>query len=188
VYSIDSRLCFVLMPFAEPWSSRVFAELKETLERIGYACRKADDYYGRIVLHDIWTEINAAAFIVAELTGGNPNVYYELRIAHTLGKEVIPIIQSGHDLPFDQRALRALYYSAAEEGFRSLRAALPHWVADLSFRTTPAMLLKQGRVTEFNANLAGADVAGATIDLATHDRHLDVLRRSRTFDQIVVER
>lgn len=64
---------------------------------------------------------------MVDFTGKNPNVTYETRIAHTLGKHVIPITQSLADLadvPFDMRHHRALAYLPNAEGFAALEAAL----------------------------------------------------------------
>lgn len=101
-FRLDPRACFVIMPFSAPWSSRVFKIIRTIVEAEGFTCRRADDYYGRVVLDDVWKRLNEAAFVLADLTLENPNVYYELGIAHTLGKEIIPIIQSQSRIPFDQ--------------------------------------------------------------------------------------
>jgi hypothetical protein len=38
---------------------------------------------------DVWNSIYSSSIIIADCTGRNPNVFYELGIAHTLGKPVI---------------------------------------------------------------------------------------------------
>ncbi len=53
------------------------------------------------------------ASLVADLTGRNPNVMYEVGIAHTVGKPVIMVTQDIDDVPFDLRALRCVVYAAA---------------------------------------------------------------------------
>jgi len=47
---------------------------------------------------------------VADLTGRNPNVYYEVGVAHAFGKDVILISQSDEDLPFDLQNMRIIIY------------------------------------------------------------------------------
>jgi hypothetical protein len=47
--------------------------------------------------------------IVADLSGKNPNVFYEAGIAYTIGRDVIPITQSMDDIPFDLRSLRSVH-------------------------------------------------------------------------------
>jgi Pentapeptide repeats (8 copies) len=149
-FSIEPDLCFVVMPFAEPWSNRTFTILKETLAPLGYRCVRADDVYGRVVLTDIWDLMNRAAFVIADLTAGNPNVYYELGMAHTLGKDVIPLLQSGERIPFDQRPFRILFYEDNRDGEAVLARRLPEWVAALGYRSNPQMLIRSAQVPAFN--------------------------------------
>jgi hypothetical protein len=47
--------------------------------------------------------------VICDCTGRNPNVFYEIGIAHTLGREVILITQNPEDIPFDLRHLRSAY-------------------------------------------------------------------------------
>ncbi len=89
-YKIDPKLCFVIMPYGEAWSKRIYRILVEILSSLGINCKRADDLYGKMILSDIWNQINEAAFIIADLTSNNPNVYYELGISHTLGRRFIP--------------------------------------------------------------------------------------------------
>ncbi|MEW6241061.1 MAG: hypothetical protein AB1564_09675, partial [Chloroflexota bacterium] len=63
------------------------------------------------ILEDIIASINHSDLIVADLTGSNPNVYYELGIAHAFGRPVILLTQSVSDLPFDLRSYRVLQYN-----------------------------------------------------------------------------
>jgi formylglycine-generating enzyme required for sulfatase activity len=58
----------------------------------------------------ICQNIQRARFIVADVTGKDPNVFYELGIAHILGKPVILITQRPEDVPFDLRAMFYIYY------------------------------------------------------------------------------
>ena len=54
--------------------------------------------------------------MICEITGRNPDVFDEAGIAHTLGREVILIIQSDNDVPFDLRHHRyGKYLSSAED-------------------------------------------------------------------------
>ncbi len=68
--------------------------------------------------------IDRSRVVICDCTGRNPNVFYEAGIAHTLGREVILITQSEHDVPFDLRHLRYVRYLNNAEGRRALIAAL----------------------------------------------------------------
>jgi len=149
--AIQPDLCFVIMPFTRPWSARIYKMLRELVEAEGFKCQRADDLYGRVVLTDIWRGLNRAAFVVADLTDANPNVYYELGLAHALGKEIIPLLQSHQEIPFDQKPFRVLYYEDNADGYEILHSRLPEWVRQLTFSTTPEMMLRRQSVVAFNS-------------------------------------
>jgi len=56
-----------------------------------------------MIMQQIWVYILNARVLIAELTGKNPNVFYELGLAHAQGKDVILLTQSINDVPFDLR-------------------------------------------------------------------------------------
>jgi len=62
------------------------------------------------ILEDIWQSINAAGFVIADITGRNPNVLYELGIAHTLAKPVLILSQEAADIPIDLATRRVILY------------------------------------------------------------------------------
>jgi hypothetical protein len=66
----------------------------------------------------------ASLFATPCRTGRNPNVFYEIGIAHTLGREVILITQNAEDIPFDLRHLRYVRYLNNAEGRQALFDAL----------------------------------------------------------------
>jgi len=150
-FPVHAKLCFVVMPFTEAWSARTYRVIKEVVESLGYECRRADDFYGKVVLHDIWDKLNRAAFIVADLTSANPNVYYELGLAHALGKEIVPMLQDGHTIPFDQQPFRVLFYQDNSDGEALLRSRLPGWIEALDYSSSPEMMLRRGSVAQFNS-------------------------------------
>lgn len=117
ITNINKKLCFVLMPFKEEWSDRVYKSyIRENIEALDYQCVRADNLVGKIVIEDIWAQITQAAFIIADVTGKNPNVMYELGIAHTVGKPVILITQDLKTIPFDFAHLRHYEYKDNSDG------------------------------------------------------------------------
>ncbi len=101
---------FVLMPFRPNWSELVWQTIKETLKNMGIEAVRADEQYGHQVVEDIWKGICEAGIVIADVTGKNPNVYYELGIAHVLGRRVILLTQTPDDIPFDIRVYRHILY------------------------------------------------------------------------------
>lgn len=103
---------FVLMPFAEEFKDVYTYLILEELERAGYAVIRADDIKSQNnIMSDVVKGIITSDLIIADLTGSNPNVYYELGIAHALDKKVILITQEINELPFDLRSYRVVGYS-----------------------------------------------------------------------------
>jgi len=123
-YSVDEKLVFVLMPFDEDLTRIYQSIIKPTVESMGLICRRADDYKtSRAIIQDIWKAICEARIIIADLTNLNPNVMYELGIAHTVGKETILIYQRKEKeikFPFDLIHIRRIEYEDTALGGKKL--------------------------------------------------------------------
>jgi len=76
------------------------------------------------VMERIWVLINKSRLLVADLTDKNSNVFYELGIAHTIGKDVIMISQKEEDIPFDIRHLPYIIYKDDKDGRKELKQKL----------------------------------------------------------------
>jgi hypothetical protein len=112
--------CFVIMPFA-PEFDDVYEVIRATVEQYGFDCVRADErYLSGPIFDDFIDEIQRADVVVADLTGKNPNVYYEAGYAAALRKPLIQIAQSVADLPFDVRHLRVFSYNTKILGDRKL--------------------------------------------------------------------
>jgi len=113
------------MPFNEE-STAIFDQLiAQPLIEVGYDVRKADSVIDQqSVLSDIVQGINGADLIVADLTDLNPNVFYELGIAHGLGVPTVLITQSLDEVPFDLKSYRTSEYSARFDEVEKLKSFL----------------------------------------------------------------
>ena len=81
---------------------------------------------------DIWKSLRCARIVVAELTDRNPNVLYEVGLAHSLGKPVIIITRNQDDVPFDLKALRYRYYNTEDPFWgENLQKALTNMIQNL---------------------------------------------------------
>lgn len=110
-FLLEKDLCFVLMAFESPYTEIYDKVIKPTVESEGFRCIKSDDIFSTTsVIEDIWSNINKASLIIAEISNNNPNVMYELGICHTVGKEVMMITQHPENIPFNFRHLRAYPY------------------------------------------------------------------------------
>jgi hypothetical protein len=110
-FKVDAKSVFVIMPFGPEWSTDVFNVIRTGLRQLKLEAHRSDEIFddGSIV-EQIWNMINRANYVVADLTGRNPNVFYELGIAHTLGKQVYMCAQDRRDIPFDVTILRSMEY------------------------------------------------------------------------------
>ncbi|MEM9952702.1 MAG: hypothetical protein AAF846_13935 [Chloroflexota bacterium] len=103
---------FMIMPFREPFWKIYQKHTQSVIENQNLVVKTGKDVFSdKDVMNDIWSLTNNAKIVIADCTGRNANVFYEIGIAHTLGKPVIPITQSIEDIPFDIRHRRVIEYS-----------------------------------------------------------------------------
>lgn len=121
---IEAQLVSVMMPFDAGFNP-VYAAIQQAAANCGLTTRRADEIWEAPgIIQDVVSLIDRARIVVCDLTGRNPNVFYEAGIAHTLGREVIVITQSEHDVPFDLRHLRHVRYLNNDQGRTDLTGAL----------------------------------------------------------------
>jgi hypothetical protein len=122
--NIEPTLASAMMPFDAAFND-VYAAIRQAAEGAGLKCRRADDIWENpAIIQDVVSLIDRSRVVICDCTGRNPNVFYEAGIAHTLGREVILITQSEHDVPFDLRHLRYVRYLNNAEGRAALITAL----------------------------------------------------------------
>lgn len=125
---------FVLMPFAEDFDD-VYHIIKDATESVRKAsnavieCYRADEIEepGKISVQ-VLDAIRTADLVVAELTGSNPNVMYELGYAHALNKPAIILNQAVHNSPFDVKDFRQITYDRT----RLLKDCRPSLIASIT--------------------------------------------------------
>lgn len=117
----DKPDLFVAMPFKKELQHIYTDNICGVAERIGLKVARADNFFtANSIMSDIWSAINAAKIVLADCTGKNPNVFYEMGIAHTVGKPLILISQNDDDVPFDLRHVRYIMYNCTPEGLLKL--------------------------------------------------------------------
>ena len=127
----DENLVSVMMPFNDTFKN-TYETIKSVCSSIGVNCQRADDIWNnQVITQDIFDLIFTSKVVIADFTAKNPNVFYEVGIAHTLGKVVIPIAQSIEDVPSDLRHHRVLIYLPNGEGYKKLHDSLKNKIADL---------------------------------------------------------
>ena len=127
-----NRKCFVVMPFASSFDGIWNYVIKSTVEQAKDECIRADNIFAPgSIIKDLFELIRESDYLIADLTGQNPNVYYELGIAHALEKPVILIIQDMSELPFDLMDKRVIQYSDTARGAEDLRIALLKYINNI---------------------------------------------------------
>jgi hypothetical protein len=112
--------CFVMMPFG-PWYDSYYKEIYiPAIKEAGFEPVRADELFSSgSVVEQIWEQIDKAKVLLADLTGKNPNVFYELGLAHADRKPVIFTSGVLEDVPFDLRHLRVIIYEVREPNWNS---------------------------------------------------------------------
>lgn len=119
-YVVDEKLCVVIMPFNNDWSNDIYEVFKEAATEFEF-WRSDEEYRDDIIIQTIWKKINEAQFVIADCTGKNPNAFYELGIAHTLGKPVFMCSQDRKDFPFDITHIRSYEYGLKPGEIKKLK-------------------------------------------------------------------
>lgn len=134
--------CFVIMPFGNPSVDHLHSEkmeaiyshwIKPTVESIAMPanpdiplkCHRADKELasGDIIEHVI-DSLSNAHVVIADLTGKNANVFYELGVRHAVSNRTILIAEGPEHIPFDIRTLRAITYEYTPHGMVAFRDQL----------------------------------------------------------------
>jgi hypothetical protein len=98
------------MPFHSLFGAEYERVIRPAIEDAGLECVRGDEIYTeQAIVQDIWRSVRQARVVVAELSGRNPNVMYEIGLAHAIGKPIVFITRNQEDVPFDLRALRYIY-------------------------------------------------------------------------------
>jgi hypothetical protein len=120
----DRRRAFVVMPFQSDFDV-LYECLKRVLEELGWQCLRADtDLHSSDILKIIHEEIERCQLVIADLTGPNANVTYEVGYADAVGKNVILLTQKIGDVPFDVGRRLILEYSPTASGYEKMAGRL----------------------------------------------------------------
>jgi len=104
-----------MMPFGD-WFDRYYAEIYvPAIKEAGFEPVRADGLFSTgSVMEQIWDQIGKSTILLADLTGKNPNVFYELGLSHAARKPVVFTAENVEDVPFDLRHLRVIIYDIRE--------------------------------------------------------------------------
>lgn len=126
---INEKLCFIIMPFTDKLNPIYESIIKPVIKDLKLECLRADEIFtSKPIVEDIWYNVKRDRFLIADLTDRNPNVFYELGLAHALNKEVILLTQDINDVPFDLRHFRIIVYQNSISGADKLKSTLKDFI------------------------------------------------------------
>ncbi len=107
----SSHMAFVMMPFTPELDAVYYEGVSPSLEDSGLKALRSDEIASAgIVFEQIRTAIQNARLCVADVTGANPNVMFEVGLAQSMDKPLILIAQDTDSLPFDIASFRIIRY------------------------------------------------------------------------------
>jgi hypothetical protein len=124
-------LLFVVMPFGKNLGlGPVERVIRKTGVARGLEVQRGDDVYTvNVFMEDVWASIYQARLVVAECTGRNANVFYEIGLAHGAGRPVILLTQAIGDIPSDLQHRRVVAYTNTPAGRAELARKLDQTLA-----------------------------------------------------------
>lgn len=181
ILEASSKLCFVMMPFGGD-SDQVYRSLiMPAVMDAGLRLWRADQISmpGTIV-EQVRTSIRQARVCVADITGSNANVLYEVGYAQALEKPLVLLAETTERIPFDVAHLRIIDYGGRmAEARKELRNAVSYLVYSGKLAKADE-LLAQGQ-------FSGA-IAAAAIVLEQHLRQSLSKRAPKDLDRMTLKK
>jgi hypothetical protein len=140
---VDYPQAFVVMPFRESWSDRVYSELIEpAVKSAGFECLRGDTIVRVGDLNtNLWRAMLKAGVVIADVSAPNVNVFYELGLADALGKNVFVVKQSGAPIAADIGGAHYYEYDLSQPSLLQarLQAGLTSWAEDHKINQVKAL-------------------------------------------------
>src|ERR1043165_132352 len=162
------------------------AIIRPAIEELGFQCRRLDDFTAGAIWHKtLISEVIASDLLIADITSGNANVFYELGIRHALRKGRTILISGGGRSPADIGLLQVIFYKADNDG------RLTGSNAD-DFRDRLQSLVGQSQRTTVNDSPVYDFFPELEVDLPTElqratRRRVKTTKSQRGFAQTVVD-
>jgi len=123
---------FVLMPFAPELRAIYDNHIMKTVKALNLSIARADDFFSQeSIMDEIWSAIAYATILIADCTNKNPNVFYEIGLAHAIGKPVILTTQNLDDVPFDLRHRGYIQYTYTPAGMKKFEKDLSATISEI---------------------------------------------------------
>ena len=131
---VDYPEVFVIMPFGQNWSQSVYdTMIRPAVEGVNLRCVRGDTP-PRVgdLSQTIWNAVMRAGLIIAEVSASNPNVFYEIGLAHALGKDCFILKQTDATVPADFGGSHFYEYDPGDldAGKTMLQKEIQEWARD----------------------------------------------------------
>jgi hypothetical protein len=135
------KRCFVVSAFGETPEERARTKqvlrhlVRKVLSPLGYAVVRADEIDDEgLITNQVIEHLLEDELVIADLSGRNPNVFYEVAVRHAVARPVVHLITAGETIPFDVAHMRAVTYALddpdlleeAQDELRRKVAAIEH--------------------------------------------------------------
>lgn len=132
---------FVLMPFTPAFDDIYQLGIKPACTEAGAYCERVDEQiFEGTILQRIYNQIAKADIVVSDMTGRNPNVFYETGYAHALGKRVILLTQQADDIPFDLKHYAHIVYEGRITNLKTeLEKRVRWWIENPDVEVQPTI-------------------------------------------------
>ena len=157
----NEKICFVIAPIGEPGSdirkrSDQILEhiIRPAVESCGYKAVRADEIpKPGMITNQIIRHVVEDPLVIADLTGQNANVFYELAIRHFVRKPLIQIINKVEDIPFDVGSMRTIVVNhqdldSAKEVKIEIKKQIQSLEEDSSSLENPISIASEGRFVD----------------------------------------
>jgi hypothetical protein len=182
---VGLNACFVIMPFRGYYDGYYREIYIPAIQDAGLHPLRGDSIFrpGSIV-QQIWDFTKQAKVMLADLSQRNPNVFYELGLAHAISKPVVLVTDNIDDIPFDLRALRTIEYDTRQAKWGDLlqsqitaailevlenpTAAIPAAFLEVSETAAPLEVSSiEQRLVNLEQQVTYLSKSGGTIDLVS---------------------
>jgi len=138
----ESKIVFLVSPIGKPGSPEHHAArlvrdylVKKVFQAPEWRVVRADDESSPdSITTQVIERLVTADLIVADLTDHNPNVFYELAVAHGYERPIIQIMKDGQSIPFDVGDQRVIFYDLADpasvDAAKEALALSAQWLVD----------------------------------------------------------
>jgi|SRR5579862_3389713 len=131
-------LVFALLPDSPGFDELYARAVSAACADAGVRCERVDQQlFDETTLARVYSRITSADLVIADMSGHDPNVFYETGFAHAVGKVVILLARDARDIPFDLQHYPHIIYDGQIEPLRTELTRRVKWFLDQPLAARP---------------------------------------------------